>query len=127
MCGVPGPFDALNFYIPMTVLNEYGSSEGLPKINSVACSFGKSDPVIENLGGALIPFVNQEELPSRLFLDEVHQALCAHLIATYTGTKTVIPRSRGGLGPWQKRRAEELLNANLFGDISLADVAACLD
>jgi AraC family transcriptional regulator len=120
---VPGPFDALNFYVPMTVLNEYGYGEGLPRFNSVACSFGKSDPVIEHLGGALIPFFNQEELPSRLFLEEVHQALCAHLIANYSGTKAVIPQSRGGLAPWQKRRVEEILNANFPGDISLSDVA----
>jgi AraC family transcriptional regulator len=121
---VPNPFDALNFYVPMTALNEYGYSEGLPKIDTVDCSFGKSDPVIEHLGGALLPFLNQEELPSRLFLEQVQQALCAHLIANFAGTRAAIPQSRGGLAPWQKRRAEEILNANLLGDISLADVAA---
>jgi AraC family transcriptional regulator len=121
---VPGPFDALNFYIPMTALNEYGYSEGLPRIDTVACSFGDSDPLIEHLGGALVPFLNQEEHPSKLFLEQVQQALCAHLIANHAGTNAAIPQSRGGLAPWQKRRAEEILNANLLGDISLADVAA---
>jgi hypothetical protein len=47
---VPSPFDALNFYVPMTALNEYGDSEGLPRIDAVVCSFGTSDPLIEHLG-----------------------------------------------------------------------------
>jgi AraC family transcriptional regulator len=120
---VPSPFDALNFYVPMTALNGYADSEGLPRIGVVACSFGASDPVIENLGGALLPFLDQEELPSRLLLDQVHQALCAHLIANCAGTRAAAPLFRGGLAPWQKRRAEEILRASLLGDVSLAKVA----
>jgi AraC family transcriptional regulator len=118
------PFDALNFYVPMTALNEYGHSEGLPKIHSVGCSFGNFDPVIEHLGGALLPFLNGKELPSRLLLEQLHHVLCAHLIENCAGTRARMPQLRGGLAPWQKRRAEEVLNANLIGDISLADVAA---
>ena len=118
------PFGALNFYAVMTTLNEYGYSAGLPKIDAVACSFGNSDPVIEHIGGALLPFLNEEELPSRLLLEQLHQALCAHLIVNCAGTRAAVPQWRGGLAPWQKRRAEEVLNANLLDDISLADVAA---
>ena len=118
------PFDALNFYVPMTALNDYGYSEGLPKIDSVECSFGNVDPVIEHLGGAVLPFLNRKEFPSRLFLEQLHHALCAHLIENCAGTRSAVPQWRGGLAPWQKRRAEEVLNANLVDDVSLADVAA---
>ena len=120
---VPSPFDALNFYVPMTALDDYGDSEGLPRIDAVACSFGAFDPVIEHLGSALLPFLDQEELASRLLLDQVHQALCAHLIANCAGTRAPIPPVRGGLAPWQKRRAEEMLRESLQGDVSLAEVA----
>src|SRR4029077_15609179 len=118
------PFDALNFYVPMTALNEYGYSEGLPRIDSVGCSFGNFDPVIEHLGGALLPFLNGEELPSRLLLEQLHHVLCAHLIENCAGPRAAMPQWRGGRAPGQKRRAEEVLNANLVDDISLADVAA---
>jgi AraC family transcriptional regulator len=121
---VPSPFDALNFYVPLVTLNEYSYDEGLPRIDTVGYSFGKLDPVIENLGGALLPILNQEEQPSRLFLDQIYQALCAHLIEKYTRARFAMVRSRGGLAPWQRRRAEEILSANLFGDISLAKIAA---
>jgi AraC family transcriptional regulator len=121
---VSSPFDALNFYVPMTALDEYSYSEGLPKIDGVGCSFGNVDPVIENLGGALLPFLNGNELPSRLLLEQLHQVLCAHLIENCAGTRAAVPQWRGGLAPWQKRRAEEVLNASLVDDISLADVAA---
>jgi AraC family transcriptional regulator len=118
------PFDALNFYVPMAALNEYGDNEGLPKIDSVECSFGNFDPVIEHLGGALLPFLNGKELPSKLLLEQLNHVLCAHLIENCAGTRAAMPQSRGGLAPWQKRRAEEVLNANVADDISLADVAA---
>ena len=117
------PFDALNFYVPMTALNEYGYSEGLPKVDSVGCSFGNFDPVIQHLGGALLPFLNGEEVPPRLLLEQLHHVLCAHLIENCAETRAALPQCRGGLAPWQKRRAEEVLNANLVDDISLADVA----
>ena len=120
---VPSPFDALNFYVPMTALDEYGDGEGLPRIEAVACTFGAFDPVIEHLGGALLPFLDREERASRLLLDQVHQALCAHLIANCAGTRAPVLAVRGGLAPWQKRRAEEMLRADLRGDVSLADVA----
>jgi AraC family transcriptional regulator len=118
---VPTPFDALNFYVPMAALNDYAYSEGLNKIDAFDCSFGTSDPVIEHIGGALLPFLDQEEVPSRLLLDQIQQALCAHIIVKCAGISVPIPRY--GLAPWQKRRAEEILNANLLGDISVADVA----
>ncbi len=120
---VPSPFDALNFYVPMAALNEYGDSEGLARIDAVACSFGACDPVIEHLGSALVPFLDRVELASRLLLDQVHQALCAHLISNCPGTRAAPPPLRGGLAPWQRRRAEEMLRANLQGDVSLAEVA----
>ena len=30
---------------------------------------------------------------------------------------------RGGLSPWQERRAKEAMNANLHGDVSIAELA----
>ncbi len=120
---VPSPFDALNFYVPMTALDEYGDSEGLPRIDAVACSFGAFDPVIEHLGSALLPFLDREELASRLLLGQLHQALCAHLVVNCAGTRASIPQVRGGLATWQRQRAEDMLRANLQGDVSLAEVA----
>ena len=58
----------------MTALDEYGDSEGLPRIDAVDCSFGAFDPVIEHLGGALLPFLERQEFASRLLLDQLHQA-----------------------------------------------------
>ncbi len=118
------PFDALNFYVPIAALNEYSHSEGLAQIDGVGCSFGTFDPVIEHLGGALLPFLNGKEIPSRLLLEQLHHVLCAHLIESRVGTRAGVRQLRGGLAPRQKRRAEEVLNANLVDDVSLADVAA---
>jgi len=51
-------------------------------------------------------------------------ALHAHLSKTY-GSLTP-PRLRGGLAPWQERRAKEMMLAHMDGDLPLADLAqAC--
>jgi AraC family transcriptional regulator len=120
---VPAPFDALNFYVPLATLNEYAYGEGLRRIDTVACSFGTRDPVIEHIGGALLPFLDEDELPTRLFLDQIHQALCAHILVKCARVSGPIRPSGRGLAPWQKRRAEEILIASLLSDISVADVA----
>jgi PAS domain S-box-containing protein len=47
----------------------------------------------------------------------------AHLLQKYAGVRKPSTISVGGLGPWQKRRATELLRENLAGRIRLSQVA----
>jgi AraC family transcriptional regulator len=49
-------------------------------------------------------------------------ALGAHLLHAY-GTGAT-PPVRGGLAPWQERRAKEILRAHLDGNVRIADIAA---
>jgi len=79
---------------------------------------------VVHLGGALLPFLDGTERPSKLLLEQLHHVLCAHLIEHCARKAPRTPQWRGGLAPWQKRRAEEVLSADLVGDIRLGELAA---
>jgi AraC family transcriptional regulator len=50
-----------------------------------------------------------------LFVDHVLLAVGAHIAQTYGGMRPVSRLVRGGLAPWQERRAKEMIAANLDG------------
>ena len=53
---------------------------------------------------------------------QLYEKLGAHLLHAY-GTGATLP-IRGGLAPWQERRAKEILRASLDGNVRIADIAA---
>ena len=64
----------------------------------------------------LLALANPEQV-SQLFVDHVMLAVGMHVAQTYGGMKPLSPRVRGGLAPWQVRRAKEILSAHLDGGI----------
>lgn len=53
-------------------------------------------------------------------------AFVSHMASAYGEMRSPSSLPRGGLAPWQERRAKELLDARLDGAVSLADLAtAC--
>jgi AraC-like DNA-binding protein len=58
-----------------------------------------------------------------LALDQFSFILGAHLIQQYGVLQKAARHSKGGLAPWQKRRASEILHENMHGRIRLSDVA----
>ena len=88
---------------------------------------GVADPVVRHLLLSLRPTLaaNPEET-SGLFADHVAMAFAAHMARTYGEGRAPPPLPRGGLAPWQERRAKEMLDARLDGSVSLAELAgAC--
>jgi AraC family transcriptional regulator len=65
------------------------------------------DAVIRSVGTTLLPAFERPEQANRLFVDCITTGLLAHL-----AHKRRLPR--GGLAPWQERRARELLIAHLI-------------
>jgi len=57
-----------------------------------------------------------------LFLDHVLLAFGVHVAQTYGGMRPVSP-VRGGLAPWQERRAKEMIAANLEGGVPVKELA----
>ena len=68
-----------------------------------------------------MPALSHPDQANRLFVDYVLLAFGVHIAQTYGGMRPV-SLVRGGLAPWQERRAKEILRANLHG-VPLKEVA----
>lgn len=58
-----------------------------------------------------------------LLLDHLSLLLGAHLLQGYAGLPKLPEAQRGGLAPWQKRRATEFLSGNVSNNVRLKEVA----
>jgi AraC family transcriptional regulator len=123
---LPNPFDALVLHITQAALDEFAYAHQAPRVEELVWPHGAFDPVVHHLGQSLVCSLDHPILTSRIFLDYVLHALNYHLVWSYGNAAQVAPKFRGGLSPSQMRRATELLDAHLDGNIGLQQVAeAC--
>lgn len=96
-----------------------------PIIDFARC-VSASDPVVHHLGIVLHTARAQPSEMSPVCADHVASALQAYLKRTHNVVSLQPPAARGGLAPWQLRRAKEMLLSRLDEPISLAELArAC--
>lgn len=125
-CMLPNPFDALVLYVTQAVLDETAYAHQTPRVERLVWPHGTIDPVVHRLGQSLISALDSPLHASRIFVDSILQAMNSHFVWSYGGAAKSAPNSRGGLSPWQTRRATEMLDAHLDGNIGLQEVAkAC--
>lgn len=123
---LPNPFDALVLYITQAALDEVAYAHRAPRVQQLVWPQGAFDSVVHHLGQPLLSSLERPLHASKIFLDHVLQALNSHFVCSYGGVKMSAPQFRGGLSSLQMRRATELLEAHLDGDIALQQVAeAC--
>ena len=123
---LPNPFDALVLYVTQAALDEIAYAHQAPRVEQLVWSQGTFDPVVHHLGQTLLSSLERPHHAPKIFLDYVLQAMNCHFVCSYGGVKTSAPPFRGGLSSRQMRRATELLEAHLEGDITLQKVAeAC--
>jgi AraC family transcriptional regulator len=123
---LPNPFDALVLYVTQATLDEVTYALQVPRVERLVWPHGVRDPVVHHLGKTLLSSLEHPRHTSRIFLDHILQALNCHFVCSYGDVPRSAPRFRGGLSPWQMRRATELMEAHLDGNIALQRVAeAC--
>jgi AraC family transcriptional regulator len=117
-------FDTVNFHIPRSVLDGLAHDLVGGRVSDLTVKQGSclDDPVIRSLGAAVLPALENPESANLLFLDHIGWALAAHVAKAYGDA--VPMTSRGGLAPWQERRAKEIMATQLDGNVRLADLAA---
>ncbi len=121
------PFHSLHFHVPREALTEVASELGQTTAE-LDCEEGAfvNDATIHNLGRCLLPLMHEQQSTNQLFVDHVLLALRGHLLTTYGGHRPAEVTSRGGLTPWQQRRATELMCEHVVDGIALLDLArAC--
>jgi AraC family transcriptional regulator len=123
---LPNPFDALVLYVTQAALDEVAYAHRAPRVEQLIWPHGAFDSVVHHLGQPLLSSLERPLHASKIFLDQVLQALNSHFVCAYGGVRTSAPQFRGGLSSVQVRRATELLEAHLDGNIALQRVAeAC--
>jgi len=116
----------VHFYFPRSALNAIADGAEARPIEELRYQpgVGLDDPVMRALVASLLPSFEHPEQASRVFIEHVTTAIGIHVAKTYGGMQPVMSPARGGLAPWQQRRAEDKLTASLAGDVSLAELAS---
>jgi AraC family transcriptional regulator len=119
------PGHSLAFYLPRAALNAIADDTNAPRIGDLSYKpgAGVDDVTISSLRGTMLLALANPEQVSQLFVDHVMLAVGTHVAQTYGGMRPASPRVRGGLAPWQVRRAKEILSARLDGSLPLQEVA----
>lgn len=120
------PFHSLFFYIPRSALDGISEQSGAPRVDQLDCriGIGHDDAVIRHIGASLQQGLRRPDETNQLFIDHMMLALTAHVAQTYGGLERVTEPSRGGLAPWQVRRACDRLESDLGGKLALQTIAA---
>jgi AraC-like DNA-binding protein len=123
------PFHSLFFYIPRSALDGIAEQSGAPRVGELDCrlGIGHDDEVIRHLGASLQQGLRRPDETNRLFIDYTMLALTAHVAQAYGGLRRTAELARGGLAPWQAKRACERLDSDLGGTLSLQQIAAEFD
>ena len=119
------PFHSLFFYLPRSALNGIARQPGGPRVGELSYEpgIGHDDEVVRHVGGSLRQGLCRPDETNQLFVDHMMLALTAHVAQTYGGLKPAAEPSRGGLAPWQVKRACDRLDSDLSGKIALQLIA----
>ena len=122
--GLDTQFDSLRFHAPQAALDELAAEQGARRIRGFRASAGgQRDLVMFGLAQTLAAAMESPRAVNTLFVDYIALAFFSHVSRNYGGATIGGPGKRGGLAPWQLRRALEYIDANLDGDPSIGLLA----
>jgi AraC-like DNA-binding protein len=115
----------MRIHVPRLAIDQLARDVGLPRPQYLRAPVFKivRDSVLFHFAMAVLPAVEAPAEASSLFLDHVARASVAHIHRAYLGGSAELPGHRGGLAPWQERRAKDLLTARLDRRLSIAELA----
>jgi|SRR5579859_3324050 len=119
---------SLLFFLPFATLDALAEQANVPRIEELRYQpgVGVFDEPIELLGLSLLRALRAPDRVSSLFTDHVTLALASHTAQIYGGMRTISSPLKGGLAPWQEKRAKEMISSDLAGTTSLQTIAeAC--
>jgi AraC family transcriptional regulator len=123
VCWVGTGFDYVHYHIPKAGLDEIARDNGIEPVGSYKFAICENDIVIAQLTRYVFPLIGSRDWTSSLALDQFSLIFGAHVLKTYGGLPRMGLAKRGGLAPWQQRRADEMILEKLDGLIHLGDLA----
>src|SRR5580658_4771139 len=123
---VRGPFDYLHYYLSQELLQRVAVDHGISASFRLREAFFIEDLVVAQMTKSILTPVERGEPLDRLALDQIAMVLAAHTLQAHCGVPKFRSQPRRGLEAWQKLRTEEMLRANLEGNITVKELAdAC--
>src|SRR5579859_3925865 len=122
-CWAGSAFDYVHYSVPRNGLDDIAEDLGFGRVSDYRLAVLEDDLVVAQITKSILPFLRRSGGVAALALDQLSLILGAHLLQRYGVLRKTARCSRGGLAPWQKRRASELLHENMHGRIRLSDVA----
>src|ERR1700691_2730926 len=119
----PGPIDWIHYHVPRATLDSLTDDAGVSAVKRLYCVYGSSDTVLYYLTQSILPCLSRPEMFSQLFMDSFTMMICSHLVGRYGQLREPALQLKGGLAPWQMRRAVELLHEHPDGDLKLETLA----
>ena len=86
--------------------------------------YQRKDPLIAQLGLALLDEASTGNPMGKLYTDSLIQTLTLHVLRSYSTASAMIERANGGLSGYKLRTVKEFIDANLDSDLGLAEIAA---
>ncbi len=86
--------------------------------------YKSEDPLVTQLGLALLDESKSETPGGKLYADSLIQTLTLHVLRSYSTATHFIEQINGGLTGYKLRRVTDYINDNLEQDIALAELAA---
>jgi AraC-like DNA-binding protein len=123
VCWVGAGFDYVHYHVPRVGLDEIARDHGIEPLGSYKFAQGEQDIVLAQLTRYILPLIGSRDWTNALALDQFSLILGAHVLRNYAGLPPLGGTKRGGLAPWQGRRAVEMMRENLEGNIHLSDMA----
>jgi AraC family transcriptional regulator len=118
-----GTSDCVRYHLPRATIDAFTDSSGLPRVDGLLCVRDARDQVLHHLTLMILPSLEQPNRFCQPFLDHFLQALCAHIVNTYSTIKAASSLYKGGLANWQKRRVKELLTKHSDTNLKLSILA----
>jgi AraC-like DNA-binding protein len=114
--------DQIAFDLPTLAVAHWAENHALAQglLRDLQSGLSIADPTLRAFGLAVVPALKQPGGPPQFFIDTILDGVCAYLFKTFATAQRL---HRGGLAPWQERRAKEMMEACIATDLSLEALA----
>lgn len=118
-----GPSEHLALYVDPSLINRAAAQSRLSTRYEIVERYSRGDPIIANIGSALLAELDSEGLSGRLYAESLANVLAVHLLRHYSTEGEHRQVNVGGLSPQKLRRVTEFIADNFASDISLGGLA----
>jgi AraC family transcriptional regulator len=119
---IGGPCEHVALYVDPALINRAAAASNVSGRYEVVERYTRADPIIANIGNALLAELDSEGISGRLYAESLANVLAVHLLRHYT-TEGPKPQHAGGLSDQKLRRVEGFIAENFAEDISLTELA----